>query len=423
MRNLLLFVFIFSIAFINAQNQTKDSLRTDSLIIRSYPVIIVDSPNAFYTMEQFNQDYLSGYRYFSIESMKKFGSKHTRLIQLFSSLVTIPLTHEEGHRSILTSQSIGAISRPIINSKGAAYVMGVSDSTLITLRQNDLPTYIRLHTAGLESDYMMLRKMDDLIIFGQESKNLLEIEYLFRQLSLLSYYGLSPFPKLNPKLAEEDNELNRDIVGHDVYGTVKNLFRPNETFYRYTDYDDLTTGERKFVTRTAVRSLLNIASPVFFKPLNIIQKENLKLSIGTGYTMAPFGDFIDMNFWMQINKKYNFKLYLREYENRDTWFLGGGIGLVDYKIIPNVQTSITGHFWNQPENFDFNTSKGQLGGAGEIFFKYNLIKTNTGNSMSVDLGLNYKTKGFLPEEVVMDKHLGVRLGVTFNIAHKMMIKK
>ena len=48
---------------------------------------------------------------------------------------------------------------------------------------------------------------------------------------------------------------------------------------------------------------------------------------------------------------------------------------------------------------------------------------NTGNSMSVDLGLNYKTKGFLPEEVVMDKHLGVRLGVTFNIAHKMMIKK
>ena len=142
MRNLLLFVFIFSIAFINAQNQTKDSLRTDSLIIRSYPVIIVDSPNAFYTMEQFNQDYLSGYRYFSIESMKKFGSKHTRLIQLFSSLVTIPLTHEEGHRSILTSQNIGAISRPIVNSKGAAYVMGVSDSTLKNLRQNNLPTYM-----------------------------------------------------------------------------------------------------------------------------------------------------------------------------------------------------------------------------------------------------------------------------------------
>ena len=48
---------------------------------------------------------------------------------------------------------------------------------------------------------------------------------------------------------------------------------------------------------------------------------------------------------------------------------------------------------------------------------------NTGNSMSVDLGLNYKTKGFLPEEVVMDKHFGVRLGVTFNIVQRMMIKK
>lgn len=411
--NLLIFVFLATSYVLSAQHRDNDSIP-----VKSYPVIIADSPDPFYTMAQFNQNYLSTYRYLSTESTKRFGNRNTRLMQLCLSLLSIPLTHEEGHRSILTSEKIGAISKPIINSKGTAYVVGVSDETLINLRQNDLPFYIRLHTAGTESDYVILRKIDDLILFNQENKELLSVEYLFRQLSLLTYYGLSPFPKLFSQIEEENSELDRDIVGHDVYGAVKNLYRPNEVFYRYTNYDDLTKEERKFITRTAWRSLLNIASPVFFKPLNIVQKENLKLSIGLGYTMSPFGDFIDENFWLKLNNKYNIKMYLRQFQNRNTWFPAGGVSLVDYNPTPNLKTTISGHFWSQPENLDFNTTKGQLGGAGDILFKYNLIKMNTGNSMSVDLGLKYKTKGFLPEEVIMDKHLGVRLGVTFNLVQK-----
>lgn len=71
-------------------------------------------------MEQFNQNYLSGYRYLSHLSQKTFGKNSTRLLQMITSLIAIPLTHEEGHRSILTSQGIGSISQPILNNKGAA---------------------------------------------------------------------------------------------------------------------------------------------------------------------------------------------------------------------------------------------------------------------------------------------------------------
>ena len=54
----------------------------------------------------------------------------------------MPLTHEEGHRSILTVNYVGSISQPFFNESGAAYVNGVTDQTLMDLRDNDLPTYI-----------------------------------------------------------------------------------------------------------------------------------------------------------------------------------------------------------------------------------------------------------------------------------------
>ena len=34
---------------------------------------------------------------------------------------------------------------------------------------------------------------------------------------------------------------------------------------------------------------------------------------------------------------------------------------------------------------------------------------------SIDLGLVYKTKGFLPEELYLEKHLGIRMGSTIRI--------
>jgi hypothetical protein len=37
------------------------------------------------------------------------------------------------------------------------------------------------------------------------------------------------------------------------------------------------------------------------------------------------------------------------------------------------------------------------------------------NGFSFDLGLIYKTKGFLPEEMYLDKHFGIRIGTTIRI--------
>jgi hypothetical protein len=413
---LLLFILLIqnNLICFASNERTTDSLRQ----YKTYEFILQDSPVGLATMRQSDKNYLSFYRLISNELYKNFKPKTGLLIQSISELLFYPLTHEEGHRSILTSLGIGSISQPLYNLQGIAYVNGVRDAELQNLRDNNLPSYIRLHTAGIESDFMLGNEAEKYIVFNFDSRRNLFVEVYFRKLLTMAYYTGSLIPSLSPNLKENPNELLNDIVGHDVYGAIKNLHRPNIQFYRYTDYNNLTAEELKFVERIGFRALLNIASPVFFKPLNILNKENLKLSVSTGYTMCPFGDFIDENFYVQLNNRYNIHSYLRQFQNRNTWFMGGGVSLINYQISPKFNTTIACHLWSQPKNLDFNTTESKFGGAGDMLFKYIILENKSHNSLSLDLGLNYKTFGFLPEEVILKEHFGVRLGVTVNIVQK-----
>lgn len=132
-----------------------------------------------------------------------------------------------------------------------------------------------------------------------------------------------------------------------------------------------------------------------------------------GYTMSPFGDFIDENIWLKY-KSFNFAFYARQFQNKENWFNGFGISLIDYQPFDKLSASISGHFWQQPVNFDFNTSDHFTGGALDMDLKYFFFSKRDIwlNGFSFDLGLIYKTKGFLPEEMYLDKHFGIRIGTT-----------
>lgn len=382
-----------------------------------YSFIIMDSPAQLATMRQTNQDYLSAYRLFArgLYSATKYDMV-ADLIQIgFQSILFLPLTHEEGHRSILTVNNIGSISQPYFNQYGAAYVKGVTDETLQNLRDNDLPTYIRLHAGGLESDYMLTHRMETMASFEQDDFKYYRWEYWMRKLGILQYYVTGLFG-YEIGLEEEDNELERDIVGYDTYGAAKHLFRPDIDFYRYTDYNDLTKQEKNYVKRMGYRSFFNLLNPLMLKKINFKITEELKFNVGMGYTMAPFGDFIDENLWVKY-RDLNFHAYARQFQNRENWFQGFGLGLYNFKIYKNLHTSITGHFWNQPKDYDFNTNESFDGGAVDVDLKYFFLSKRDKQlkGFSVDLGFIYKTDGFLPEELYLKEHFGVRIGTTLRL--------
>lgn len=410
MKRLILIIFLFPLFQVFGQKDTLSSY-TD------YSFILQDSPSQLFTMRQVNQNYLSGYRLFAKGIYSAFkDDKVADLIQLgFQSILFIPLTHEEGHRSILTVNNIGSVSQPYFNKYGAAYVKGVTDQTLLDLRDNNLPSYIRLHSGGLESDYMLTNRMETIGSFENDDFKNYKWEYWFRKMTILQYYVTGIFG-FEIDLEEEENELERDIVGYDTYGAARHLFRPDMEFYRYTKYEELTNEEKKYINRMGYRSLLNLLNPLMLGKGNFQINGDLKMNFGMGYTMAPFGDFIDENIWIKYR---DFKIhgYARQFQNRNNWFHGFGLSLIDFQLHRRIVTNIAGHFWNQPEDYDFNTRESFSGGAIDVDLRYFFFNNRDAwlNGYSIDLGLIYKTEGFLPEELYFKEHFGLRLGTTIRL--------
>ncbi len=215
---------------------------------------------------------------------------------------------------------------------------------------------------------------------------------------------------------EETNELKRDADGNDVYGTARHLFRPTMPFYRYTRFNDLTTQEKDFVYKLGYRSLVNLINLNIIGISSLAISENIRMNFGMGHILCPFGDFTDENIWL-VYKEFKMQAYIREFQNRSNWFMAGGLSLFEYPITKRIETSLSGHIWEQPKNLDFNQATGVLGGAIDFTGKY-FFYTHSLSSLkrvSIDLGFIYKSKGFLPEEVNLSKHFGFRFGTTFSL--------
>ncbi len=405
---ILVFILKFQLSF--SQSDSISSVPT-------YSFIVQDSPSLLFSMRQFNQNYLSAYRLFAQGMDAAFSeSGYSDIVQmLVQSFFFLPLTHEEGHRSILTANNIGSISQPYFNKHGAAYVIGVSNSTLRNLRDHNLPEYIRLHTAGLESDYMLTRRMETMGSFQAEKFRNYRWEYWLRKTGIMQYYllGLIAY---DIDLDEEDNELERDIVGMDTYGAARHLYRPDMDFYRYTRYDDLSTSEKVFVRRMGYRSFLNLLNPLLIGREGFPIGNNTRVNAGMGYTLSPFGDFIDENIWIK-HKSLNLHLYARQFQNHTNWFHAGGLGIYNLRTRKNIFLDLQGHIWQQPKEFNFHSASSFYGGALEAdirFFNFRRSKSSI-TAYSIDLGFIYKSKGFLPEEVYMKEHFGIRIGTSFRL--------
>lgn len=373
--------------------------------------MLVDSPAKLWTMRQADENMLSLYRMAMRGVNSALPYKWSLLIQTcVSGFVLIPFSHEEGHRSILTYNNIGSVSRPYFNKYGAAYVQGVADRTLTDLRNNDLPQFLRMHTAGLESDYATLLRENSLMTFGGESLDVLWMEYMMRKIALVGYYSWGLF-KADIGIKEEADELERDIVGHDIYGAIRHMYRPSAEYRRYVNYNDLTGTERKFVRRVGWLSLLNLIDPSLFTKTGFTLKNGNRINFSLGYSMAPFGDFTDQHFWW-ATRRFNAHFYVREYGNKAKWFPALGAEFSDIKLGDRFVVDAAVHGWSQPDGISFTSEKGRFGGAVELTGKFMLNRDVSHFGVSAEMGVTAKSDGFLLEYMAMERHLGVRFGTS-----------
>lgn len=388
-------------------------LSQESSSENTLPFLIVDSPAQLSTMRQFNQNYMSAFSYTTNKLYEKVDTTVADLaVLLLSGIFTMPLTHEEGHRSVLTAQNIGSISKPYPNKHLAAYVIGVTDETLINLRDENFNEYIRLHTAGLESDYCLTKRAISKLVFDDSFNRGVYLDNLMRVISDVFYLS-SGLYKQKVGITEEDDELKRDIVGHDVFGMARHLHRPDMDFFRYTEYDDLSNEEQGFVKRIGYRSFLNLLSPTLLGKSFFLTKNSIRYNFSLGYSLSPFGDYIDENFWFVTKKSYMIHIYLRQFQNKSNWFPAGGISFENINFLNDkLLLNLSMHGWAQPEHLSFLSSNSLQGYGVDFLFKVPIKLKTQNNVFSIDFGGIYKTPGFLPEEVNLDEHFGLRLGTS-----------
>jgi hypothetical protein len=407
-------ITLLMLAMASAVSLAAQDTRVSGEGEKEYPFILRDSPARLFTMRQFDQDYLSGYRLFSDLLNKNLSPVLSYAIQGACVILFFhTTTHEEGHRAILIGEDIGSVSHPFPFSERGGYVDGVTDAILRNLRDTKFPTFIRLHTAGFESDYMLSTREETLMSLGDESYKNLVVEYLLRKFGIIRYFTEGIF-KHDTDGPEEANELERDIVGNDLYGVIRHLFRPTMEYKRYTRYADLTEQELGYLHRVERRTFLNLGNANIIGVNNFRLSETLRINIGLGHSMGPFGDFIDEKVWLVYRGKVKFSAYLREFENLSHWFFGAGAGIKDYPLAKHVDVSAMVHYWNQPLNLSFTEQNGQSGGAIDVTGRYKLFLGHDSwlRYLSLDLGLIYKSFGFLPEEIELDEHFGVRVGLS-----------
>lgn len=395
-----IFLFFFKISL----SQTK-----------IYRIDISDGTNNLYTMNQFNNLIQNGYRIgFGQIDYKKITKKEKLIISssqiLISGLLALPLTHEEGHRSVLTEEQIGSLSSPYTNSKGVAQVTGVTDVILQNLRDSKLPNYIRLHSSGLESDFDYLKKSDALLNFKEEEHNVLYNDYLIRKLSVSMYYLTTLFQNKVGIKESETHELKKDIVGHDIFGMIRHLHRPDMEFRRYTEWSDLTSKEKNYGRRIGLMSLFNYVNPNLWRIGNYKLSENIDFNFSVNYSLAPFGDFIEQNAYLNVNKIWKINPFIRQYFNNKNTFWASGINLYNFAFYKNFLLNSSFEVWQQPKNQSFTSSESDFGMGVKIEIAYNFLEIKK-NKIFFNLGLNHKTMGFMPASPSLNKDSRINFGL------------
>jgi hypothetical protein len=211
----------------------------------------------------------------------------------------------------------------------------------------------------------------------------------------------------------DDVEKNRDIVGHDLYGRIRHLYRPTMVFRRYTEWYDLTDEEQSYGKRMAFMSILNFLNPNILRLGNFNLTKNIKANFSVNYSITPFGDFTEQNAFLIIKDKYKINPYFRQYFNKSYTFLAGGINLHNYVFKDNklvLNSSLD--FWQQPKNLDFNTKDSQFGMGikSELGMRLSTWNNNA-KSTYFNFGFSYKTNGFIPEAPSLKEDFRVHLGL------------
>lgn len=342
--------------------------------------------------------------------------------------------HEEYHRAVLTRYN--ASSKNQVNqypslAKEAIYVYGIRDEDLQNIHDNHRADWRRLQVAGKEGELNLIQNLQKNNFFYNQEQPHIALYWLltFSTGSYLRSCASEDFNRLVNEMNDKDGNdiFKRDFTGPDYTAWAYALFRPDAVYAdrglhpsgvginRYLKPADLTEEEIQYIKRQGALQWLNLLSPTLFGFSKIKIKSTEKgdhyANFAVRSVLNPFGNDIPINVFYQ-SPKYNLFVALHNYNNRNNYFPGLEVQLIDYyfsfdnKLLFSPRLML----WSQPKDFVFDTQEGAFGGLLGCRLHY-----HTG-IISPYIELEGKTKGWVMGNVFLDENVSFRWGlnVRFN---------
>ncbi len=339
--------------------------------------------------------------------------------------------HEEFHRAVLTHNGVSSFDEvyefPLFRS--VIQVKRVKDADLEHLKSRSPQDWVRLQSAGIEGESLLIRQLRQRYFFEDNNRNnvLIFIETLNPLLYLWTCTQTSSDSEIDAMNLVQTNVEERDFTGYDFTAWVYDLFRPNEPYTnrgehitgtgvdRYIRVGDLSGEELNYLKDMVWLNLVNLIAPSSFGIRAFRfegKKTHLDLNFDFAHYLAPFGFAVDLNVYLKWDDQRWF-LIVRNQVNRRHWF--PALEVTDFRIPLNVGkfhlflTPALG-LWMQPENLLFEDDAGMAGGLFSL--RCDVFWLDFVNPY---VEIATKTRGWVPGWVSLNEEARVSAGLNWKL--------
>ena len=332
--------------------------------------------------------------------------------------------HEEWHRAVMGNRNIDS-HNGVYNLKGGSTIPvdRVTDEDLIRLKEESNADFVRLSTAGMESEHQLALAV--------------EKDHFFRGTRTFDYPALALF-KMSPalyvgacsgsesnRITDESNDEDgadipkRDFTGLDCNAWMYDLQRPDEPYSargthpsgvginRYRKFSDLSKGEKDFLRLQSQLTWLNLVDPFIFGYESF---GSSPWNANLGHDLTPFGYTVDVNLFRTWPMGAKSLATLHVFRNGVRSFPGFDferqVSPAAAQMMDSRLLSYRFGIWQQPKGLRFDTAEGTLGGL--IGAKFRLL---TVREVDLYTELLHKTQGWVPGVVKLDHGTNVQVGV------------
>ncbi|MDO5524363.1 MAG: carboxypeptidase-like regulatory domain-containing protein, partial [Bacteroidia bacterium] len=341
-------------------------------------------------------------------------------IYLYQTLVSIPLEENASEWLLLNKNGIHSKINPlIVNKYNSTYLFGIADRQISDFKTGNHLDFMRLHTIRNDGHYAKSVLIEEELAKADLSNKNNWFNYLqLYSMELLMHKGTNTYNPFKKDVKQHDiTEEKQPLIIDRNRSWVKYLFNPDAEYQRHILNENLSDEEQRYLKRSAYWSWLNLVSPQLYGIPKFKLNEKNSFTFSLNYLRTPFGEMFAQNIWLMHNYSQLHGIFVKQYRNYEKTTFGIGYKLYDVSLLGTLYSTTSFDIWQQPTGFKFKTNNTFTGFYINQLFEYQLLphKYIDRNNLSIFVGLDYKTKGYVPESFYTDKNFNIKAGLKMNL--------